>query len=247
RIIAHLKDNVGSANRAIGPDVFEIAERLASPTMVSPWSASVIQYHLYERYLQVLAKDPMTAKKILLNIGKAYRYMGWYDKAEKTMKEGLKYFRGDVNFRRGLAVVYAEQKMYRKAAEVFSQVGDSFAEGVAWTLAEQHDRAIEVFSKLLTSNLDHQHPGEHARAWTVTGDIYEERGDRQSLLKAKNCHEKALFLIQSAANYKRLSDILQRLGRDDEAKEIYRKALQLHQEGQPLEDEPLSLNALFTE
>ena len=239
QIIAHLKGEVGPANRVVGTDILELVTKLASPGYMVPWSVDVIQHHLYERYLDVLATDPMSAKKIMLNIGKGYCYVGWNDRAESTFKEGLKFFRGDFNFRKGLAVLYASQGKYERAAELFSQTGDSYSEGIAWLLAEQYDRAIAVFSDLLSHHMEHQRPREHARALTMIGKIHELRGGPDSRTRARDCYEKALFLSQSAANYRRLSDILYKLGDNGEAKEMYRRALQLHQEGQPLQDEPL--------
>jgi len=238
QIIAHLKGQVGLSRRIVGPETLEILSSLANPTLVPPWSTAVIQQQLYERYLDVLATDPLTAKKILLNIGKGYYYVGRDGQAESIFKEGLKFFRGDFNFRRALAVLYASQGKYKSAAEFFSQVGDGYSEGIVWLSARQYDRAIAVFSNLLSHHIEHQHPHEHAGALTMIGRIYERQGRPDSRIRARDCYEKALFLSQSAANYLRLSDILYKLGEDDRAKEMYRKALELHQAGQPLQDEP---------
>jgi len=237
-IITHLKGEVGLASRIIGPDVSELLADLANPTCLRPWLVTVIQHRLYERYLDVLATDPLGAKKILLNIGKGYYYAGRNDRAESIFKEGLKFFRGDFAFRSALAVLYADERRYESAAELFSQVGDSYSEGIMWLLAEQYDRAISVFSDLLSHHVEHEHRHEHAKALAMIGRVYERQGGPDSLVRARDCYEKALFLSESAAAYKRLSDVLYELGEDDKAKEMYRKALELNQAGQPLQDAP---------
>ncbi len=245
QIIAHLKNEVGPARRIVGPDNSKRRSGLGYPVYMLPWSVTVIQHYLYERYLDVLATDPLTAKKILLNIGKGYYYVGCNGQAESTFKEGLKFFKGDFNFRRALAVLYASQGKYRSAAELFSQVGDSYSEGIVWLSAGQYDRAIAVFSTLVSHHMEHQHPQEHAKALTMIGRIYERQGGPDASVRARDCYEKALFLSQTAANYKRLSDILYELGEFDRAKEMYRKALELYQAGQPLRDDPAE--TLFTD
>ena len=234
RIIAHLRGDVEPSKKVIGPG----AVQSIWPLRLPPWSASVILRRLYERYLEVLPSDPLSAKKILLNIGKGYYYIGLNDEAMSVFKEGLKFFKGDPNFKRALAVLNARLGNYKNAAELFSQIGDNYSEGVVWLAAKQYDRAIGAFANVLRRYMEHQHPHEHARALTMIGEIYKEQGGPDSLLLAKGCYEKALFLSQTAANYKRLSDVLYELGKNDRAKEMYRKALELHQLGQPLNDEP---------
>ena len=238
RIIAHLKGDVGPSIMVVGPGAAQAPWAAGAPLRFPPWSAAVILHRLYERYFEVLATDPLGAKKVLLNIGKGYYYIGSNDEAKSVFKEGLKFFKGDFNFRRALAVLNARLGKYKDAAELFSQVGDNYSEGVVWLAAKQYDRAIGAFSNVLRRYIEHQHPHEHARALTMIGKIYKEQGGPDSLLRAKGCYEKALFLSQTAANYKRLSDVLYELGEQDEAKKMYRKALTLHQLGQPLNDEP---------
>lgn len=237
-IVNHLKDEVGPASRIIGPDISQILTDLANPRYFRPWLVTAIQERLYERYLDVLATDPLTAKKILLNIGKGYYYAGRSARAESIFMEGLKFFRGDFAFRSALAVLYADEHRYESAAELFSQVGDSYSEGIVWLLAEQYDRAISAFSDLLSHHVEHERRQEHAKALTMIGRVCERQGGPDSLVFARDCYEKALFLSKSAAAYKRLSDVLYELGEDDKAKEMYRKALELNQAGQPLQDEP---------
>ena len=238
RIIAHLKGDVGPSSMVVGPGAARAAWPSASALRYPPWSAAVLLNQLYERYLNVLATDPLGAKKILLNIGKGYYYIGSNDKAKSVFKEGLKFFKGDFNFRRALAVLNARLGEYKNAAELFSQVGDNYSEGVTWLAAKRYDSAIGAFTNVLRRYMEHQHPHEHARALTMIGKIYKEQAGPDSLLRAKGCYKKALFLSQTAANYKRLSDILYELDDQDEAKKMYRKALELHQLGQPLNDEP---------
>lgn len=239
RIIAHLKGEVGPAAKMLGPGMADVLRELDDAGFVPQWSVEVMLHYLYGRYIETLATQPIEAKKILLNAGRAYSYAGWDARAESIYKEGLKFFKGDPNFRTALAELFRKNGEYEKAAEMFAQVGDHFSQGMVWITAGQYDQAIAAFSCLLAGHMEHQRPLERAKALTIIGMVYERRGDIESLNLAKEFYEKALFTSETAANYRRLSDLLYRMGLDERAKTLYRKALEIHQTGQPLTDDSL--------
>ncbi|MCD6327362.1 tetratricopeptide repeat protein [bacterium] len=238
RIAKHLKGEIGPRKTIVGPDTLEIASEIAPLNSLPVWSVKVILHTVYERYISIMTTDPLGAKKILLNLGKAYYYTGWYDEAEEFFREGIKFYRGDPNFRRALAVLYNHQREFEKAAELFAQIGDYYSEGIVWLRAKRHDRAISAFSRTIEENMTHQRDLEQATALVIMANIHKEQGNTIGLLRAKSCLERALMLSETAANHKRLSDLLYELGQENRAKEQLRKALELHHEGQPLNDDP---------